>query len=725
MQTTPPQGVIIEIDSDNEDLAPSGGDILGLNEVEDDFNDGQSDDSTFLRFGGIPEPPDLWQAHIDERVYYEACLAKVLDVFPDISHDHVRQVYDVELGKSENGSQRANISEVLILGILDQKTYPKEKDRINELKRKRSNALDSDEEEAARWKDLDRGQETIAYFREARTVLQEEFVSVPSRFIDLKLRLTGNFYAAYLALELAEYTYTDTNNPGYAKLKSPRKVKNDALTRLDNMDATSYGIPELKQEIQAARKRRKKEDAKRQIIKDAAAAEAAIDKEYRDNGDVLECQCCFDTYPINKITHCDGDEPHFFCLECAESNAKNEIGNSRYKLTCMDGSGCKASFSREQKQRFLDVKSFETLERIQQQAELKLADLPNLTACPFCNFAAICPPVDVDKEFRCDNPNCEKISCRLCRLESHLPLTCEESKKENGISERHVIEEARTQALLRTCPKCDVKILKEDGCNKVVCTCGGMLCDYCGKDISEVGYVHFDGGTGPTGKKCPTYDNFRVRRNKEVEKAEAEALEKIRRDNPNINADDLKIKFTDKLPTKREREVEANAFPGGGFQLPNRLPGHHDHRFGNDIPVIPPHLHHHHLHHHPGPGLHHEAARREQEAQAFPNRMNQMNHGHAALHNQPPIEQQIRAQRLQLEQHHLLVREAQRAAERERFRAYHPMPDPNLNEWPNDDFAALFPGPFNRDRFEQMPIPEMDIGQMARNAREAARRRQR
>lgn len=93
-----------------------------------------------------------------------------------------------------------------------------------------------------------------------RTVLQEEFVSVPSRFIDLKLRLTGNFYAAYLALELAEYTYADTNNPGYTKLKSPRKVKNDAHTRLDNMDATSYGIPELKQEIQAARKRRKKED---------------------------------------------------------------------------------------------------------------------------------------------------------------------------------------------------------------------------------------------------------------------------------------------------------------------------------------------------------------------------------------------------------------------------------------------------------------------------------
>lgn len=167
MQTTPSQGVIIEIDSDTEDLAPSDGDFLGLDEVEDNFIDRQSDDSTFLRFGGIPEPPDLWQAHIDEREYWEVCLTEILDVFPDISHDHVRQRYDVELQKIENDLQRANISQALILGILDEKTYPKEKDRINELKRKRSNGQDSDEEEAARWKDLDRGHETTAYFREA------------------------------------------------------------------------------------------------------------------------------------------------------------------------------------------------------------------------------------------------------------------------------------------------------------------------------------------------------------------------------------------------------------------------------------------------------------------------------------------------------------------------------------------------------------------------------
>ena len=167
MQGYPRQGVIIEIDSDTEDLESSEGDSLGFNEIEDNYNDGKSDDSALLRFGGIPEPPDLWQPRVDESDYYEACLTEILEVFPDICHAHVRKLYDVELQKVESDSQRANISQVLILSILDEKTYPKEKDRINELKRKRSNMLDSDEEEAANWNDLDRGQGTDTYLREA------------------------------------------------------------------------------------------------------------------------------------------------------------------------------------------------------------------------------------------------------------------------------------------------------------------------------------------------------------------------------------------------------------------------------------------------------------------------------------------------------------------------------------------------------------------------------
>lgn len=217
----------------------------------------------------------------------------------------------------------------------------------------------------------------------------------------------------------------------------------------------------------------------------------------------------------------------------------------------MHESGCTATFSRDQRTRFLDTKTIEKLERLQQQDEIRKAELPNLSTCPFCDFAAICPPVEEDREFRCYNPECAEVSCRLCKLKSHIPLTCAESKKENGVSERRVIEEARTEALIRTCGKCKIRILKEDGCNKVICTsCYAVLCDYCGKDITKVMYNHFDGqGRAPPGLitdqggKCPLYDESSKRKDQQVDQAEKDAMSKVRAEHPELSEEDLKIKF--------------------------------------------------------------------------------------------------------------------------------------------------------------------------------------
>lgn len=176
------------------------------------------------------------------------------------------------------------------------------------------------------------------------------------------------------------------------------------------------------------------------------------------------------------------------------------------------------------------------------------------------------------------------MSCRLCKAKSHIPLSCDEFKKENGISERRVIEEARTEALIRTCGKCKVRILKEDGCNKVICTkCYAVLCDYCGKDISKQMYNHFDGqGRAPPGLntddkagKCPLYDESHKRKDQQVDKAEKEAMAKVRAEHPDLSEEDLKIKFANGIQSSS-----------------NRHPG--DHRHHVDIPA---HINHHHRHH--------------------------------------------------------------------------------------------------------------------------------
>ena len=154
------------------------------------------------------------------------------------------------------------------------------------------------------------------------------------------------------------------------------------------------------------------------------------------------------------------------------------------------------------------------------------------------------------------------MSCRLCKAKSHVPLSCDEFKKENGISERRVIEEARTEALIRTCGKCKVRILKEDGCNKVICTkCYAVLCDYCGKDISKQLYNHFDGqGRAPPGVntddktgKCPLYDESHKRKDQQVDKAEKDAMAKVRAEHPDLSEEDLKIKFAQGVQSSNSR----------------------------------------------------------------------------------------------------------------------------------------------------------------------------
>ena len=276
---------------------------------------------------------------------------------------------------------------------------------------------------------------------------------------------------------------------------------------------------------------------------------------------MIECQCCFTDTPMPKTTHCkDG---HFFCLECVLNLAKSRIELSRYDVICMDGSGCKAEFSREERNRFLDSKLLAVLERLQQQAELREANMEDLESCPFCNYAEIYPPVEFNKEFQCRMPDCEALSCRLCKSKSHLPKTCAEYKKEQGISERHIVEEAMTSALLKICPKCKVPILKDGGCNKLVCSqCRCYVCDYCGKDITKESYGHFDPNNGQnpaTKKKCPTTDPDYLRNKERIEKAEKEAMAKVRQENPDLSEDDLKVKFSTSV----------------SYDLPPGIPQHH------------------------------------------------------------------------------------------------------------------------------------------------------
>lgn len=141
-------------------------------------------------------------------------------------------------------------------------------------------------------------------------------------------------------------------------------------------------------------------------------------------------------------------------MDCARRNAETLIGLSKYEMTCMSMDGCEAGFCQAQRIKFLDKKLTKALDRIEQEAVLRMAGIDNLASCPFCPFAAEYPSIEINREFRCENPTCQVISCRLCEAETHLPKTCAEAALENGVPARRGIEEAMSSALIRKCNKC-------------------------------------------------------------------------------------------------------------------------------------------------------------------------------------------------------------------------------------------------------------------------------
>lgn len=95
----------------------------------------------------------------------------------------------------------------------------------------------------------------------SRRILSEEFPSVPLKFIETILREKGNLYATYLVTELEEYKYSDNLERRYIRLKTARKPKLGALKDMYEDD-----IPELLQEVEAARTYRDKEQGGSNIV---------------------------------------------------------------------------------------------------------------------------------------------------------------------------------------------------------------------------------------------------------------------------------------------------------------------------------------------------------------------------------------------------------------------------------------------------------------------------
>lgn len=501
----------------------------------------------------------------------EYCLQQVLSVFPQVQHEFVRNLYrERHPGHAGATAQSegidALIAGVVIAEIAEMESYPKQKD----LKRKHSSVVQDGDDTTIKWnRDIFKNE---TYYKEAILLLADEFARIPTHFINKTLREKGNLYDTFHLLAESEKTFNSTATKPYHRSKLGRVFLEKKYQRTFAEPRDAHQYVSVVNEFQAAKQHQYREEKRLKRQKADEEAEASNFVSHQLQGSLVDCQCCFNEVPINRVVNCENDETHFFCNKCIKMRAEEQIGSIKHEMMCMDISGCKAELSKEALARALPVKISDKLAEIQQLAEIKAAGLDGLEQCPFCDFQAICPPVDVDTTFSCLNPDCEKETCRKCKEVSHLPRSCEEARKEKGLTARHAIEEARSEAMIRSCPRCKVKIVKSAGCNKMTCTnCRAVMCYVCKKDITGRNYEHFGQGEAA----CPLQDSLADdRHQEEADRAEEAAIAAAKAQDADVNEDDLRIEAHKNRGLARDRAMT----PQGqryGIQGVHALPNLH------------------------------------------------------------------------------------------------------------------------------------------------------
>ncbi|KAF1840803.1 uncharacterized protein K460DRAFT_294389 [Cucurbitaria berberidis CBS 394.84] len=489
-----------------------------------------------------------------------ACLQMVLGVLPDISVDHALEVIHQ---KTTDATRTIALCEKVVTQLLDGDAYPKEVDEAKNKKRKREDDGDLSDYEKG-----ERDPEATGYEQQASDLLKDEFLSVPIRHITNVLALNKTLFKAYGVLEEQVRNYRRVASPFTITGKS--RIKRDFEHKLIERGS------QLPKELNAARKKIEIEAAKRRKADEAEQAEEANLQQAQMNNEMGECACCFNDVPLNRMISCNGDTVHFYCSNCPRQQIETQMGQSRYRPKCFGVDDCNGTFSRRFLQQVLSEKTFERLEHMQQLEDLKAAGLDFLSECPFCDFRMECPPVEIDKEFRCQNTKCGKTSCRLCQKDSHIPISCEEAKKDGQLTLRHIVEEAMSAALIRQCNNCKHPFIKDFGCNKMTCThCKNLQCYVCSKNVTD--YKHF--GEAQEGK-CPLHENIEDRHEQEVQRAADEAMAKVRADNPGLSDADLMVKVSDQVKLAEDaRKVRAGADAvvfqqrmGGPIRVPQFVP---------------------------------------------------------------------------------------------------------------------------------------------------------
>ena len=222
------------------------------------------------------------------------------------------------------------------------------------------------------------------------------------------------------------------------------------------------------------------------------------------DGDFL-CKCCNSVLPFDDLIKCTGYTEiyqHAFCKECISGYIKSALDDRKAQKVCMmSEEGCNGTYTNTDIKSCISEKvysDFEDISNINDTIQFcKIFD--DFTMCPFCSKYGCIADQGI-QYVKCGR--CEKTWCVTCRKEQHDKDPCGKIKDSTDLAGiKRIINETITEALTHTCPNCNVKYIKDNGCNMMTCvSCDAHSCYICGKLLHEkiidgvtIKYYHFKG----------------------------------------------------------------------------------------------------------------------------------------------------------------------------------------------------------------------------------------
>ncbi|KAF2860507.1 hypothetical protein K470DRAFT_70983 [Piedraia hortae CBS 480.64] len=256
----------------------------------------------------------------------------------------------------------------------------------------------------------------------------------------------------------------------------------------------------------------------------------------------IECVCCFETVSLSEVTHCNSGAKHPHCKTCIRRVMREAIygqswtrmvDHKREGLYCFSTTtdACTGHISSiaihdsiceddDQGKKIWTAFHHKCIKTMFFERNISTRE------CPFCSaLHAIKPPEPPTKpsllsrlpflssfhkktqqqpqpqpqpqlpllkpstrrveKFRCRNEACGKVSCLLCKSEWQKDHTCYVAQRSTL---RHQLDEAASDLIKRICPRCNIAVVKESGCNTVTCSCNASFCFGCGKELKMGDY---------------------------------------------------------------------------------------------------------------------------------------------------------------------------------------------------------------------------------------------